>query len=34
MTALFTLMPEAVGTIDADSKQSILDQLACSSMKP
>lgn len=28
MTALFTLMPEAVGTIDADSKQAILDQLA------
>lgn len=28
MTALFTLMPEAVGTIEADSKQAILDQLA------
>jgi nitrogen PTS system EIIA component len=28
MTALFTLMPEAVGTIDADSKQTILDHLA------
>lgn len=28
MTALFTLMPEAVGTIDADSKQAILAQLA------
>lgn len=28
MTALFTLMPEAVGTIDADSKQAILEQLA------
>ena len=28
MTALFTLTPEAVGTIVADSKQSILDQLA------
>ena len=28
MTALFTLMPEAVGTIDADSKKAILEQLA------
>ena len=28
MTALFTLQPEAVGTIDADSKQAILEQLA------
>jgi nitrogen PTS system EIIA component len=28
MTALFTLLPEAVGTIRADSKQAILDQLA------
>ncbi len=28
MTALFTLLPEAVGTIDADSKQAILEQLA------
>jgi nitrogen PTS system EIIA component len=28
MTALFTLMPEAVGTIAADSKQAILEQLA------
>ncbi|MEN9926588.1 MAG: hypothetical protein RL268_2714, partial [Pseudomonadota bacterium] len=28
MTALFTLMPEAVGTVDADSKQAILEQLA------
>lgn len=28
MTALFSLMPEAVGTIDADSKQAILEQLA------
>ena len=28
MTALFNLLPEAVGTIDADSKQAILDQLA------
>ncbi len=28
MTALFTLMPEAVGMIVADSKQAILDQLA------
>lgn len=28
MTALFTLDPEAVGTIAADSKQAILDQLA------
>lgn len=28
MTALFSLMPEAVGTIDADSKQTILEQLA------
>ena len=28
MTALFTLLPEAVGTIDADTKQSILDRLA------
>lgn len=28
MTALFTLSPEAVGTITADSKQAILDQLA------
>lgn len=28
MTALFTLTPEAVGTIDADSKQAILNQLA------
>ncbi len=27
MTALFTLMPEAVGTIDADSKKAILEQL-------
>ena len=27
MTALFTLLPEAVGTIAADSKQSILDRL-------
>ncbi len=28
MTALFTLMPEAVGTVTADSKQAILEQLA------
>ncbi len=28
MTALFTLMPEAVGTIRAESKQAILEQLA------
>lgn len=28
MTALFSLLPEAVGTIDADSKQAILEQLA------
>jgi PTS system nitrogen regulatory IIA component len=28
MTGLFTLMPEAVGTIEADSKQAILEQLA------
>ena len=28
MTALFTLLPESVGTIDADSKATILDQLA------
>jgi len=28
MTALFTLMPEAVGTIDGDSKQAVLEQLA------
>jgi PTS system nitrogen regulatory IIA component len=28
MTALFTLLPEAVGTIAADSKQAILGQLA------
>lgn len=28
MTALFTLSPEAVDTIDADSKQAILAQLA------
>ena len=28
MTALFTLLPEAVGTISADSKQAILEQLA------
>ncbi|MFO1255092.1 MAG: PTS sugar transporter subunit IIA [Sphingomonadaceae bacterium] len=28
MTALFTLLPEAVGTIEADSKPAILDQLA------
>jgi PTS system nitrogen regulatory IIA component len=28
MSALFTLMPEAVGTIEADSKQAILEQLA------
>jgi nitrogen PTS system EIIA component len=28
MTALFTLLPAAVGTIRADSKQAILDQLA------
>ena len=28
MTALFTLSPEAVGTISADSKQAILDRLA------
>jgi len=28
MTALFTLMPEAVGTIAADSKPAILEQLA------
>ena len=28
MTALFTLLPEAVGTIGADSKQAILEQLA------
>ncbi len=27
MTALFTLLPEAVGTIAADTKQSILDRL-------
>lgn len=28
MTALFTLLPEAVGTIRADTKQAILEQLA------
>ena len=28
MTALFTLLPDAVGTVDADSKQAILEQLA------
>jgi nitrogen PTS system EIIA component len=28
MTALFTLLPEAVGTIVADGKQAILEQLA------
>ena len=28
MTALFSLLPEAVGTIDAESKQAILEQLA------
>jgi len=28
MTALFTLLPEAVGTIAAESKQSILERLA------
>lgn len=28
MAALFTLLPEAVGTIKADSKSAILDQLA------
>lgn len=28
MTALFSLMPEAVGTIAADSKQAILEQLS------
>lgn len=28
MAALFTLLPEAVGTIRADSKSAILDQLA------
>ena len=28
MTALFTLLPEAVGTIRADSKQAILQQLS------
>ncbi len=28
MTALFTLLPEAVGTIAADGKQAILEQLA------
>ena len=28
MTALFTLLPEAVGTIAAESKQRILDRLA------
>lgn len=28
MTALFSLLPEAVGTIAADSKQAILEQLA------
>jgi PTS system nitrogen regulatory IIA component len=28
MTALFSLMPEAVGTIEADSKQAILEQLS------
>ena len=28
MTALFTLLPEAVGTIAADSKQAILEHLA------
>ncbi len=28
MTALFTLLPEAVGTIAADSKQAILESLA------
>jgi PTS system nitrogen regulatory IIA component len=28
MSALFTLLPEAVGTIRADSKPAILDQLA------
>jgi PTS system nitrogen regulatory IIA component len=28
MTALFTLLPEAVGTIVAESKQAILEQLA------
>lgn len=28
ISALFNLMPEAVGTIEADSKQAILEQLA------
>jgi PTS system nitrogen regulatory IIA component len=28
MTALFNLLPEAVGTVAADSKQAILEQLA------
>ncbi len=28
MTALFTLLPEAVGTISADGKTAIIDQLA------
>lgn len=28
MSALFTLLPEAVGTVSADSKQAILQQLA------
>ena len=28
MTALFTLLPEAVGTISADRKTAILDQLS------
>jgi nitrogen PTS system EIIA component len=28
MTALFTLLPDAVGTIEADSKLAILEQLA------
>ncbi|HOB12706.1 MAG TPA: PTS sugar transporter subunit IIA [Novosphingobium sp.] len=28
MTALFTLLPEAVGTIEVDSKQAILEHLA------
>ena len=28
MTELFSLMPEAVGTIEADSKQAVLEQLS------
>ena len=28
MTALFTLLPDAVTTVDADSKQAILQRLA------